>query len=68
MDTQNLIDRAGGVVALAKLLGVNHSTVCGWNREGHIPGNRVRQISRALDLPLPDILALVREPQDGAQA
>lgn len=63
MDVQTLITRAGGVSKLADLVGVRHPTICEWKRLGHIPGNRVVQISLVLQLPIDEVSQLVRTPK-----
>lgn len=63
MDVQTLVELAGGVGKLADRLGVRHPTICEWKRLGHIPGNRVVQVSRALDLPINEVSQLVRAPK-----
>lgn len=62
MDIIAVIDMAGGVGKLATLLGVKHPTVCDWKRSGFVPGGRVVQISRAMQIPLSDLSGLVRTP------
>lgn len=32
METKAIIQKAGGVVKVAKALGLSHSTICGWKR------------------------------------
>jgi DNA-binding transcriptional regulator YdaS (Cro superfamily) len=39
------IEKAGGVSALARAVGVDHSTVIGWRRAGRVPAERVRRIA-----------------------
>lgn len=70
MDVQALIAKAGGTVALAGMLGVARTTVLDWRRTGLIPGNRIGQISAALDIPVDDLLPLVqlrRPSSEGAR-
>lgn len=45
------IARAGGVSALARAVGVDHSTVVGWRRAGRVPAERVRRVSEVTGLP-----------------
>jgi hypothetical protein len=59
MDIQTLIDKAGGVAQLARLLGCGRTTVLDWRRSGTIPGHRVRQVSEVLDLPITEVVKLV---------
>jgi hypothetical protein len=58
VDVQALIDKAGGVMSLASVAGVARTTVLGWRTQGFIPGNRVVQISVALNLPSAEIIKL----------
>ena len=39
------IEKAGGVSALARAVGVDHSTVIGWRRAGRVPAARVRRVA-----------------------
>jgi DNA-binding transcriptional regulator YdaS (Cro superfamily) len=41
------IERAGGVSALARAVGVDHSTVIGWRRAGRVPVERVKAVCAA---------------------
>lgn len=59
MDIQTLIDKAGGVPQLARLLGCGRTTVLDWRRTGTIPGHRVRQISEVLGIPITEVITLV---------
>lgn len=68
MDVQTLIDKAGSVPELAALAGVARTTVLDWKRTGYVPGNRVAQISKALDLPAEDVLKLVQPPRVASTA
>ncbi len=63
MDVQTLIDAGGGVTKLAAKLGVSHSTVLDWKRGKTIPGNRVKQLSAVLDLPLDELVDLANLPR-----
>lgn len=62
MNIETIIERGGSVGQLATRLGVSHSTVCDWRRAGVIPAARAVQISREFDIPIDDVLALVRVP------
>ena len=61
MTLDEIIEAAGGVTQLAKIAGVNHSTVAWWRRHGNRVAtvDRAQRISRALGIPLhkirPDI-------------
>jgi hypothetical protein len=63
VDIQFLIDKAGGVMALAAKAGVARTTVLDWRKTGFIPGNRVATISAALKVPVKDVLTLVQPPK-----
>jgi len=45
MSVDEIIARAGGVTALAKIADVDYSTVCGWRRSGKIPIPRANMIA-----------------------
>ncbi len=60
MDVQTIISKAGGVGKLAALLGVSHPTVSDWKRTGFIPGGRIVQISKKLDVKVEDLSALIK--------
>lgn len=62
MRVDTLIELAGGVARLAEALGVAHPTVCGWRKDGFIPGGRLVQISEVLGIPLARLAPLVRPP------
>ena len=66
MDVQTLIDQAGGAVELARRLGIARTTVLDWKRTGTIPGNRVAQIAKEMELPADDVLPLVAAPKGKA--
>lgn len=51
MDTASIIARAGGVSAVAKALGLDHSSVSKWQARGLPPG-RVVAMHRLSGLPL----------------
>jgi antitoxin CcdA len=51
-EVQTILDRAGGVGALAKRLGLDHSTVSGWTA---VPAKHVPAVAAASGLPLHDI-------------
>ena len=66
MDIQSLIDKAGGRDKLRAICDVGRTTILDWERLGRIPANRVAQISKALDLPLCDVIKLSPPPPSGA--
>lgn len=67
MNVQTIIQKAGGVGKLATLLGVSHPTVSEWKRTGFIPGGRLVQISRKLDVKVEELSALIK-PSDAEAA
>lgn len=62
INVEYLIARAGGISALANKLGIHHTCVLDWRVSGWIPGQRVTQISKALDIPTDKLLKLVKPP------
>jgi len=63
MDVHELIERAGGVHALADRLGVARTTVLDWRAAGMIPGTRVAQIAATLKMSPKVLLPLLRPPR-----
>jgi len=55
MTVDEIVKLAGGVSKLAALLGVDHSSVSWWKRQGHIPPERAIAIHEILDVPLREI-------------
>lgn len=55
MTVDEIIERTGGVTALAKAVGVHHSTVCDWRRNGEVPLKRVHDVARAVGVTLHEI-------------
>lgn len=51
MTISEIISAAGGVVRLARGVGVSHSAVIDWRRAGRIPANRVPAVSRITGVP-----------------
>jgi DNA-binding transcriptional regulator YdaS (Cro superfamily) len=49
MDIRDIIKAGGGCSALAKALGLHHTTVLGWL---HVPPRHVREVARLTGLPL----------------
>jgi hypothetical protein len=66
-DIESLIDRAGGVRELGQMLGVARTTVLTWRAHGLIPGSRIGQISRALKIPVGDLLPLIMQPRSAPE-
>ena len=48
MDIKDIIAKAGGAVALARALGIKHSSVCEWR---HVPAKRVPAVAAITELP-----------------
>jgi DNA-binding Xre family transcriptional regulator len=63
MDVQSLIEKAGGTVELANLLGVARTTVLDWKRDGLIPGSRLVQICAVLDVSPKELFPIVQPPR-----
>mgnify|MGYP002716170838 CR=1 FL=1 len=59
MDVLALIKLAGGTKPLASKLGVDHSTVRGWKRDGVVPAKHIGQIHKEMGVPLTDLLPLI---------
>ena len=55
MTINEIIAMAGGVVKLARLCGVSHSSVCDWRRASRIPVERAMLIHEKLSIPLHEI-------------
>lgn len=68
IDIEALIKRAGGVSALARAAGCDHSSVCGWRKTRRVPIGRVRSINRNLGIPLyrlrPDVFPAPKSRQN----
>ncbi|WP_160171389.1 carph-isopro domain-containing protein [Kozakia baliensis] len=47
---EEAIEKAGGVVSLAKACGVDHSTVIFWRTSGSIPLRRIPSVAKAARL------------------
>ena len=50
-----VIERGGGVTALARGLGISASSVCGWRDSGRIPERRVVGVSRLTGIPVSEL-------------
>lgn len=48
MDIKDIIAAGGGAVALARSLGIKHSSVCEWRR---VPAERLQAVSKATGVP-----------------
>ena len=60
---QMIVDRVGGVTALAKRLGLDHSTVSGWKA---VPAKHVPAVAAATGLALHDIRPDLYRPDQRA--
>ena len=61
MNAEELLTQAGGVVKLARLMGVHPTTVSCWRAHGRLPGSRAIQVGRRLGLSLEDVAELCGE-------
>lgn len=50
-----VIDKAGGVAALSRALGLTHPTIIGWRRRGQVPADRLREVAAITGLRPADI-------------
>ncbi|ARW47067.1 Cro/CI family transcriptional regulator [Acetobacter pasteurianus] len=61
-DVDAVISRCGGVCALAKAIGIHHSSVILWKKTNQIPIKRVLDVERLSGIPReelrPDIFAI----------
>jgi DNA-binding transcriptional regulator YdaS (Cro superfamily) len=61
MDIKEIIARGGGAVALARSLGIKHSSVCGWHQ---VPVDRLQTVAQATGIPphllRPDVFEAVQ--------
>ncbi len=55
MQIVQVIERTGGVMALAHKLGVHHSAVIGWRRFDRIPVKRAQQIHQMFGIELHEL-------------
>lgn len=69
MNTKDVIAAAGGASALARALGLHHTTVLGWKR---IPAERVPAVSRLIGISRhelrPDLWDAPAAVRDGREA
>lgn len=65
MDVGIAIDRAGGVVALANMLGVDHTAVVKWRKRNKIPAARVPDVARITGIPRHELRPDLWEAPDG---
>lgn len=63
MTIDELINHAGGVSALARAAGCDHSSIYGWRETGRVPISRVRRLARRLRLPLCELRPDVWPPK-----
>lgn len=55
MDIAEIIDKAGGVQALARALDLHHTSVIGWRQSGKVPAIRCQAVSAATGIPLHEL-------------
>ncbi len=46
MRVEKIIEKAGGVEAVASALGITIQAVYAWQRNGYVPLNRVREVAK----------------------
>ena len=63
-----LIEQAGGVVQLARALGVSRTTVIGWRTAGAVPGSRIPQIAATFGIPADQLLSLIQGPRSSGSS
>lgn len=51
MNATKLIEKAGGVDAVAAELGVRTQSVYAWQRQGYIPLRRIRTVAKMAGIP-----------------
>ena len=52
---EEAIRASGGPSALARALGIDHSSVIGWRKKGRVPAERVRKVSEISGIPLHEL-------------
>jgi DNA-binding XRE family transcriptional regulator len=50
------IEAAGGVVALAKAIGVAHQVITRWKKDGYVPAKRVATVAAMFNVPARDLM------------
>jgi hypothetical protein len=50
------IEAAGGVVALAKAVGVAHQVITRWKKDGHVPAKRVAAVAAMFNVAARDLM------------
>ena len=63
MKVQELIDRAGGIGALAALLKVSRTSVYDWRRKGSIPPWYIGDLRREFEVTFEEAVELVSQPR-----
>lgn len=65
-----VIEKAGGVAALSRALGLTHPTVIGWRRRGQVPPERLEQVAAITGMRpaeiRPDLAKLFAEAEGSA--
>ena len=63
MGIKDIIAKAGGAVALARALGIKHSSVCDWRQ---VPAERLPEVARLTGIPphelRPDLAEIFKAP------
>jgi DNA-binding transcriptional regulator YdaS (Cro superfamily) len=69
MTLDEIIALAGGTGALAAIIGVNHTSICGYRhtRRQLIPAEHARKVAESLDIPLHEIRPDLWPPAPTAQ-
>ena len=62
MDVDTIIERGGGILAVAEKVGVDRATVYDWKRNKALPASRVAQIHTALGVDLAVLIGLTKPP------
>lgn len=59
MNATKLIEKAGGVDAVATELGVRTQSVYSWQRQGYIPLRRIRAVAKMAGIPESKLGAMI---------